>query len=60
MVTTVPHLAVETLFRSTISSSQEYNSNICIQVDYEKRIRDTEDKFYIEDYEVFEIIRNYC
>ncbi|EXX53052.1 uncharacterized protein OCT59_029388 [Rhizophagus irregularis] len=34
-----------------------FDLNICKQTNYEKRIRDTEDKFYIEDYEVFQITK---
>ncbi|UZO09153.1 uncharacterized protein OCT59_029390 [Rhizophagus irregularis] len=37
------------------SVSSSYNSNICKQEYYEKKIRDTEDKFIIEEYEVFQI-----
>ncbi|EXX60983.1 uncharacterized protein OCT59_029408 [Rhizophagus irregularis] len=38
-------------------STIPFNENICKQVDYEKSIRDTEDNFYVEDYEVFQIKR---
>jgi hypothetical protein len=35
---------------------EPFNYNICKQTNYEKRIRNTEDKFHVEDYEVFQII----
>ncbi|GET66987.1 BTB/POZ protein [Rhizophagus irregularis DAOM 181602=DAOM 197198] len=44
-------------YRSDISKTNQFNSNICKQANYDKRIRDTEDKFYIEDYEVFQITK---
>ncbi|RGB34322.1 hypothetical protein C1646_760659 [Rhizophagus diaphanus] len=45
-------------FLSRLSDSTiPFNENICKQVDYEKSIRDTEDNFYVEDYEVFQIKR---
>ncbi|UZO25405.1 uncharacterized protein OCT59_017671 [Rhizophagus irregularis] len=37
-------------------NTKEYNYNECKQCSYEKKIRDTEDYFSIEDYEVFQII----
>jgi hypothetical protein len=37
--------------------SKEYNIGHCIQLSYDKTIRDTEDKFLVEDYEVFQIIK---
>src|SRR5438034_6965492 len=43
-----------------ISSSREstdYVDNFCKKSDYEKKIRDTSDKFSIEDYEVFQITK---
>ncbi|PKK59931.1 hypothetical protein RhiirC2_762254 [Rhizophagus irregularis] len=40
------------------STSTSYNFNICKQEYYEKKIRDTEDEFNIEEYEVFQLIRN--
>jgi hypothetical protein len=36
---------------------KEYNNHKCKQVFYEKKIRDTEDEFLIEDYEVYRIIK---
>ena len=33
------------------------NGNYCGGNYYEKKIRDTEDKFFVEDYEIFQIIR---
>ncbi|EXX62199.1 uncharacterized protein OCT59_029212 [Rhizophagus irregularis] len=35
---------------------KEYDHCSCTQLSYEKRIRDTDDNFSIEDYEVFQII----
>ena len=37
--------------------STNYNENYCQLSDYEKKIRDTEEKFSIEDYEVFQILK---
>jgi hypothetical protein len=37
---------------------REYNYSRCKQTSYEKMIRDTEERFSIEDYEVFQIINN--
>ncbi|EXX53055.1 hypothetical protein RirG_247560 [Rhizophagus irregularis DAOM 197198w] len=39
-------------------SSNHFNYNVCKQEYYEKKIRDIENMFYIEEYEVFQIIRN--
>ncbi|EXX68515.1 uncharacterized protein OCT59_029153 [Rhizophagus irregularis] len=39
-----------------MEDSKEYEYLRCLQRSYEKKIRDTEDKFSIEDYEVFQII----
>ncbi|GES90294.1 BTB/POZ protein [Rhizophagus clarus] len=36
---------------------KEYDNCWCIQDGYEKKIRNTEDNFFIEDYEVFQIIK---
>ena len=36
----------------------DYNTIFSKKKCYEKRIRDTADKFSMEDYEVFQIIRN--
>ncbi|PKK73348.1 hypothetical protein RhiirC2_740938 [Rhizophagus irregularis] len=36
---------------------EPFNDNQCIQNHYEKMIRDTQEKFHIEDYEVFQIKR---
>jgi hypothetical protein len=42
-----------------LSRKEEHQPyNRCKQADYEKRIRDTEDEFSIESYEVFQIIKN--
>ncbi|EXX63175.1 uncharacterized protein OCT59_018311 [Rhizophagus irregularis] len=38
------------------SDTKDYDDNVCKLVYYEKKIRDTENKFSIEDYEVFQII----
>ncbi|EXX56543.1 hypothetical protein RirG_215220 [Rhizophagus irregularis DAOM 197198w] len=38
------------------SSNKKYNFIRCKQQSYEKKIRDTEDKFSIKDYEVFQIL----
>jgi hypothetical protein len=40
------------------NKSNNFDYNICKQTYYEKRIRNTENLFYIEEYEVFQIIRN--
>jgi len=37
--------------------SREYNNNWCEQNSYEKVIREPRDKFLIEDYEVFQIVK---
>ena len=37
------------------ADSGEYNFINCVQQSYKKEIRDTKDKFFIEDYEVFQI-----
>src|SRR5581483_2143580 len=37
--------------------SKEYNVSRCIQRSYEKKLRDTEEFFSIEDYEIFQIIK---
>ena len=42
----------------TNGSDTEYNHNFCRQFSYEKKIRETEDDFLIEDYEVFQIIKD--
>ncbi|EXX64417.1 uncharacterized protein OCT59_018310 [Rhizophagus irregularis] len=39
------------------SDTKDYDDNVCKLVYYEEKIRDTEDKFSIEDYEVFQIIK---
>jgi len=36
---------------------ENFNYNHCVKRYYEKRIRDTEDNFSIDGYEVFQIIR---
>jgi hypothetical protein len=41
----------------TTGKDNTFNCNICSQYNYEKKIRDTEDKFYVEDYEVFQIMK---
>ncbi|GES90303.1 BTB/POZ protein [Rhizophagus clarus] len=38
--------------------SEEYDLCRCEQASYEKKIRETEDEFSVEDYEVFQIIKN--
>ncbi len=48
------------LLISNVTPSNEFNDydhNCCRNRRYEKKIRDSEDKFSIEDYEVFQIIR---
>ncbi|GBC47262.2 BTB/POZ protein [Rhizophagus irregularis DAOM 181602=DAOM 197198] len=42
---------------SILNDKSPFNYNRCKQKNYEKRIRDTEDKFDIEDYEVFQIMK---
>ncbi len=46
------------LSKSIFINSCNYNRNYCKLADYEKNIRDTEEKFLIEDYEVFQILKN--
>ncbi|CAB4412380.1 unnamed protein product [Rhizophagus irregularis] len=41
----------------TPTECTNYNKNYCKQSNYEKKIRDSEDMFSIEDYEVFQIIK---
>ncbi|CAB4409544.1 unnamed protein product [Rhizophagus irregularis] len=45
------------IFVNSSDSSEEYNYCQCEQKYYERGIRDTEDLFSIEDYEVFQIIK---
>jgi hypothetical protein len=45
------------IFVNEGDGSGEYDYCRCMQVSYEKKIRDTEDEFSIEDYEVFQIIK---
>ncbi|RGB40657.1 hypothetical protein C1646_687352 [Rhizophagus diaphanus] len=40
-----------------LGTEYPFDSNECKQTNYEKRIRDTEDNFYIEDYEIFQITK---
>ncbi|PKK64727.1 hypothetical protein RhiirC2_756233, partial [Rhizophagus irregularis] len=51
-------LRLSVAFRLNSKPSNHYDFNICKQEYYEKKIRDTENVFYIEEYEVFQIIRN--
>ena len=51
-----PAFSTDLLLR--VIGSGEYNFNRCKQRNYEKKIRETEDEFLIEDYEVFQIIKN--
>ena len=37
---------------------RNYNVSFCKQCYYEKKIRDTEDNFSIEDYEVFQLVKD--
>ncbi|CAG8524096.1 2381_t:CDS:2 [Funneliformis caledonium] len=37
---------------------ENYNFNHCYLSEYEKAIRDTDENFSIEDYEVFQILKN--
>ncbi|GBC11319.2 BTB/POZ protein [Rhizophagus irregularis DAOM 181602=DAOM 197198] len=39
-------------------NTKSFNVTYCKKVMYERNIRDTEDEFSIEDYEVFQIIRS--
>ncbi|GBB83196.1 hypothetical protein RclHR1_00010078 [Rhizophagus clarus] len=39
---------------------KNYDNNSCKQSCYEKKIRETEENFLIEDYEVFQIIKKRC
>ncbi|PKY63456.1 hypothetical protein RhiirA4_492426, partial [Rhizophagus irregularis] len=45
------------LFLHGDNRTRDYDNNYCKQRDYEKKIRDTDDKFLIDDYEVFQIIK---
>ncbi|EXX53057.1 uncharacterized protein OCT59_029383 [Rhizophagus irregularis] len=49
-------LKLSVTIRYGVKSSNPYDLNICKQEYYEKKIRD-DNKFYIEDYEVFQLIR---
>uniref|UniRef100_U9TCK7 TLDc domain-containing protein n=1 Tax=Rhizophagus irregularis (strain DAOM 181602 / DAOM 197198 / MUCL 43194) TaxID=747089 RepID=U9TCK7_RHIID len=40
-----------------VDDSEEYDCCWCKQESYKKKIRDTDDLFSIEDYEVFQIIK---
>ncbi|EXX63171.1 hypothetical protein RirG_154760 [Rhizophagus irregularis DAOM 197198w] len=40
-----------------VNQTSDYNRIYCKQISYEKKIRDAEDKFLIDDYEVFQIIK---
>ncbi|PKY16529.1 hypothetical protein RhiirB3_43546 [Rhizophagus irregularis] len=42
---------------SYIGESKDYNFSNCKKFSYEREVRDTEDHFSIEDYEVFQIIK---
>ncbi|GBC49106.2 hypothetical protein GLOIN_2v1492841 [Rhizophagus irregularis DAOM 181602=DAOM 197198] len=42
----------------SVSDGISFNYNICRQTHYERKIRDTEDKFFIEYYEIFQINKN--
>ena len=41
----------------TDNNLSEYDYNMCMQRCYEKKIRNTDENFLIENYEVFQIIR---
>ncbi|PKC07905.1 hypothetical protein RhiirA5_417599 [Rhizophagus irregularis] len=41
------------------SSFIDYASNCCVRESYEKRIRETDGNFAIEEYEVFQIIKDH-
>jgi len=53
-----PSFGDSDLFLHSANASTNYNENYCQLSDYEKKIRDTEEKFSIEDYEVFQILKN--
>jgi hypothetical protein len=38
--------------------SATFNYNLCSQANYEQKIRDTEDLFFMGEYEIFQIIKN--
>ena len=41
----------------TSNEVTDYDTNYCNECHYEKEIRDTETRFFMEDYEVFQIIK---
>jgi hypothetical protein len=42
----------------SLDENENFNKFFCINTSYEKKIRDNEGKFTMEDYEIFQIIRN--
>ncbi|POG58278.1 hypothetical protein GLOIN_2v1732199, partial [Rhizophagus irregularis DAOM 181602=DAOM 197198] len=50
-----PHFGDITIYSSNRSS--DYNNIYYKKQNYKKRIRDSESNFYIEDYEVFQIVK---
>ncbi|GBB91928.1 hypothetical protein RclHR1_01940005 [Rhizophagus clarus] len=45
------------IFMNSSDENSDYNTINCKKVDYEKSLRDTNDNFQIDDYEVFQLIK---
>ncbi|RGB27275.1 hypothetical protein C1646_799178, partial [Rhizophagus diaphanus] len=52
-----PYFGKDLVIRSPYSKNEVYSDIYCTKNSYEKKIRDTEDQFFIEDYEVFQITK---
>ena len=42
----------------TLSGINYFNDNYCKKSSYERPIRETESKFSVEEYEVFQVVKN--
>ncbi|PKK66416.1 hypothetical protein RhiirC2_753490 [Rhizophagus irregularis] len=51
-----PYFGSDLIIHSSDSPYGDFNVSWCRQKYYEKKIRDTEAKFTVEDYEVFQIL----
>jgi hypothetical protein len=51
-----PYFGSDIIIHSSDSPNENFNVSWCRQKYYEKKIRDTEESFSIEDYEVFQIL----
>ena len=52
-----PTFGSDLMLRAKGPDDTEYNFILCEQQSYEKKVREAEDKFLIEDYEVFQVIK---